>query len=75
MCSVSRYSVTDHFKAIQYVNEEKIYSKNRKNFSYFYFFYPFILFLKCEESASSQHQECLGNDVVVFERTRDKQNI
>lgn len=53
MCSVSRYSVTDHFKAIQYVNEEKIYSKNTTNFGYFYFFYPFILFLKSEEYASS----------------------
>lgn len=53
MSDVSRYSVTDHFKSLQYVNEEKIYSKNTKNFGYFYFFYPFILFLKSEESASS----------------------
>ena len=53
MCSVSRHSVTDHYKAIQYVNEEKMYSKNTKNFGYFYFFYPFIPFLKSEESASS----------------------
>lgn len=46
--------------------KKKYIAKTQKTLATFIFSYPFILFLKSEESASSQHQECSGNDVVFL---------
>ena len=53
MLSISRYSVIDHFKAIQYVSGEKKIAKTQKILATFIFFCPSTFFLKSEESALS----------------------